>query len=141
MNFRQAIGSVRQELRATAATGPGANRWTPELQAGAWIRPGFRTALTDVTSDVMAALPGVERMCRIRTPRADCSGRTGRTPSQPPRLACPARPAPHTPEDDMSHHHYEPALEAELDYRRAKLQHGAEEHRLARLAGRATRAA
>ena len=41
----------------------------------------------------------------------------------------------------MSHHHYEPALEAELDYRRAKLQHGAEEHRLARLAGRATRAA
>ena len=41
----------------------------------------------------------------------------------------------------MSHHHYDPALEAELDRRRATLQQDAEQHQLARLAGRAARAA
>jgi hypothetical protein len=41
----------------------------------------------------------------------------------------------------MSHHHYNPALEAELDHRRVRLQHDAEQHQLARLAGRAARAA
>ncbi|HET6531728.1 MAG TPA: hypothetical protein VFH03_14115 [Actinoplanes sp.] len=41
----------------------------------------------------------------------------------------------------MSHHHYDPALQAELDHRRATLQHDAERHQLARLAGGAARAA
>jgi hypothetical protein len=41
----------------------------------------------------------------------------------------------------MSHRHYDPALEAELDHRRATLQQDAEQHQLARLAGRAARAA
>jgi len=39
----------------------------------------------------------------------------------------------------MYHHHT--ALEAELDHRRAALQHEAEQHRLARLARLASRAA
>jgi hypothetical protein len=41
----------------------------------------------------------------------------------------------------MSHHHYDPALEAELNHRRTTLQHDAEHHQLARLAGTAARAA
>jgi len=41
----------------------------------------------------------------------------------------------------MSHHYYDSALEAELNHRRATLQHDAERHQLARLAGRAARAA
>ena len=41
----------------------------------------------------------------------------------------------------MSHHHFDPALEAELDHRRTALQQDAEQHQLARLAGRAARAA
>jgi hypothetical protein len=41
----------------------------------------------------------------------------------------------------MSHHHYDPALEAELGHRRATLQQDAEQHQLARRAGTAARAA
>lgn len=41
----------------------------------------------------------------------------------------------------MSHHHYDPALEAALDHRRATLQQAAERHQLARLSGRAAGAA
>ena len=41
----------------------------------------------------------------------------------------------------MSHHHYDPALEAALDHRRATLQQDADQHQLARLSRRAARAA
>jgi hypothetical protein len=41
----------------------------------------------------------------------------------------------------MSHHHYDLALEAALDHRRTTLQQDAQQHQLARLAGRAARAA
>jgi len=41
----------------------------------------------------------------------------------------------------MSHHHYNSALEAELDHRRAQPQQDAQQPQLARPAGRAARAA
>ena len=41
----------------------------------------------------------------------------------------------------MSHHRYDPALQAELNHRRASLQHDAERHQLVQLAGTAARRA
>jgi hypothetical protein len=113
MHFHPDVGSAGSNCLVAAATGADATGRVTRLLV-VTLKPARCLATPDALTDATSDV--------ATTPAGGASGLT-------------------TPEDDMSHHHYDPALEAELDHRRATLQHDAAQQQLARLVGRAARAA
>jgi hypothetical protein len=126
MRTRQCGRSRRTDALVATATGAPGTRRTANLLAAP------TTAVVDIDPQRHAALDVTA------TPRTVISRRHNRHHTRRPRPR--GGSVPSQTEDNMSHH-YDAAIEAELDRRRVTLRQDAERHQLARLAGRAARTA